>query len=697
MKTYVRARFQPAFTVALVLGFNLACFFAARLAMLSFLWKDIQESSHIPEALYIGLKFDARYAVFLTLPVALCLLIPALERRLAAGKFFTRAVLGLEALLFTAALLIYCLDFGFFFYLHQRLDITALDFIKDPLISATMLWQSYPVPALILAFVACIFAWLMVVRALVKRHKPVPLCPRPVPAGAQSRWQRAGVIVACLAVLFVMGYGQISSNLFPLRWSNAYFSADNNISLLALNPIQNLYDTRRTTQAGLPDVDAVREAYPRMAAWLGFEPKPETLSFVRSYPGAPASNSALGTKPGEQPNIVIILMESLAWPRTSLTDLPAAIPSPQPPAGKKLDPTPFLKELAEQSLYFSNFYAPSRTTARAIFTTITGIPDVNHTGGTTSRNPALVDQSTVFNEFKGYEKYYLIGGSASWANIRGLLLHNIGGLHLMEEESWKAPNVDVWGISDLALLRESVELFSASPKPFIAFIQTAGFHRPYTIPADNEGYVLAPAPSAEALAHYGFESAEEFQSMHFTDHALKVFFDRARKEAWFDNTIFAIFGDHGLNNSSTNVSPAYLACELQAWHIPLLLYAPGRIAPGINPNPKSQLDVLPTLAKLSGLPWATNTLGRDLLSPQPDERVFISATDSTRYLLENGYCYKHSQPSALYNLNSPTLENLLESEPERAAAMSKTLNDFYVTSKYLLYNNSKKVLEPVQP
>ncbi len=44
---------------------------------------------------------------------------------------------------------------------------------------------------------------------------------------------------------------------------------------------------------------------------------------------------------------------------------------------------------------------------------MTGIPDVNRSGGTSSRNQALVDQALMMNEFKGYSKYYMIGGSAS--------------------------------------------------------------------------------------------------------------------------------------------------------------------------------------------------------------------------------------------------------------------------------------------
>lgn len=687
------APWQPLPLLALALLITTALFFSARLALLSFLLPGITYSDQIPRALYIGLKFDARWAVFLTLPLALCLLIPVLERKVSApGRAPARSLLcGLEALLFGTALLIYILDFGFFFYLHARLDMSALTFVEDPLISASMVWQSYPVLRILALFILAVILYGSLLARALRRHVPTPVHhgARPVPTGAVSRTRRALLTLAALSGLFVMGYGQISSNLFPLRWSNAYFSADSDIALLALNPLQNLYDTRYYGQARPPDPKAAAEAWPRMAAWLKLPPDQKPLTYARAYP-------ALQCRPdGERLNVVIIIMESLAWPRTSL--------APAPAGSDDAGPTPFLAELAGKSLYYPNFYAPTRTTARAIFTTISGVPDVNHTGGTTSRNPRLVEQSTIFNEFQGYEKYYMIGGNANWANIRGLFQHNVEGLRLLEESAWKAPNVDVWGISDLALLREAVEVLSQSAKPFAAFIQTAGFHRPYTIPADNEGYVRAPEPTPELLKHYGFENAEEYQSLHFADWALRRFFERASREPWFDTTIFAIFGDHGLNNRSTNMDAGYLVCGLQAWHVPLLLYAPGgQIPPGVNTAPHTQLDVLPTLASAAGVAYRSNTLGRNLLDPRNDQDAvaFISATDDTRFLIKDGYCFARrsdARRDGLYRLDAPTARNLLRAEPERAAAMKQQAEDFYHTSKYLLYNNDRTALDQAVP
>ncbi len=671
--------FQPLTDILLFVAANAALLFAARLALLHFLLPEIMERGAIPKALYIGLKFDVRIAVFMALPLALCLLVPRWERAVSGTEpsAVRRALCAVTGVTAAFAMLVYVLDFGFFFYLHQHIDMAATAFLEDPSESARMVWESYPVITIALAFAAALCLYMVLLLVFLRAHEPRPAL------GKGGRWRRSALTVITLMALFVLGYGQISSNLFPLRWSNAYFCTDNNITLLAINPIQNLYDTRNFGKAIPPNAEATREAWPRMASWLRVPAGAEPLSYVRHVPGRDMA---------KRPNVVIIIMESLCWERTSFA------PSMPSSMGRDIDPTPFLKELSARSLYFPNFYAPTRTTARAVFTTISGVPDVNHSGGTTSRNPRLVDQSSVLAEFEGYEKYYMIGGNANWANIRGLIQYNVPGLQLLEESSWKAPNTDVWGVSDIALFRESVDVLSGSKKPFVAVIQSASFHRPYTIPEDNEGFVMPPDPSPEALAWYGFESEKEFRSMRLSDHALCCFFAKASRQPWFNDTIFAIFGDHGLNHDSGNISPAVQACNLQAWHVPLLIYAPGgQVAPGVDKTPRAQPDVLPTMAALSGLEHVVSSMGRDMLDPDTkrDACVFISHANDTRFLLKDGYVYAiRASGGALYRLDERTEDgkarDISSEQPERAEAMRRELMDFYYTAQYMLHHNGKE-------
>jgi phosphoglycerol transferase MdoB-like AlkP superfamily enzyme len=666
-------------TIARILGLTFAILGAARLGMLVLVWEDARAlpARDLFHALYIGAKFDLRIALFACLPVILLPGLPWLEKRPGLRPWAA----AWYALAMTAICIAYAVDFGFFFYLRHRVDVTLFELLPDVFISASMVWQTYPVLriALALALVALMFRRIML--RLLRRH---------VPSGMLGARRRAAWTLGLVAALFLTGYGQISASLFPLRWSNAYFSPNATLVILALNPVQNIYDAWVSLQTIPPDIQAAREAYPRIASWLGVQnPDAARLDYWRFAPGP---------RPSPKRNVVILLMESLGTPRTSLASglfEPDYKPHGLPDTGPD-DPTPNLRRLVEQSIYFPWFFAPTRTTARAIFTTLTGIPDVNRSGGTSSRNPAMVDQFSIISEFSGYDLSYMIGGSASWANIRGLLTHNIPGLNLREEDAWKAPNVDVWGISDLALLLESIDYYDTRETPFFSIIQTAGFHRPWTIPEDNAGFAPRRVDDA-VLRYYGYENVDEYNSMRFADHALGEFFRAAAARPWFRDTVFLVMGDHGLNMASDNVPPGYLACLLQSNHVPMLIHAPGLLAPAVLGLPCGQTDVLPTLAALAGIRFRNHGLGRDLLDParleaadQGREFLFLGGdTEKTLRLVMDGYGYfANESGESLFRLRGGS-DNLAQTEAGRAQSMGRIARDVFHTAKYMLFNNKK--------
>ena len=119
-----------------------------------------------------------------------------------------------------------------------------------------------------------------------------------------------------------------------------------------------------------------------------------------------------------------------------------------------LNTTPYFNELCKNGIFFDRCFTPAYGTARGVWATITGIPDVE-SPKTASRNPNAVDQNTIINSFKDYDHFYFLGGSATWANIRGVLTNNIQNLKLYEENDYAAKKIDVWGISDKNLFLES--------------------------------------------------------------------------------------------------------------------------------------------------------------------------------------------------------------------------------------------------
>ncbi|HIG20361.1 MAG TPA: hypothetical protein EYQ78_06300, partial [Candidatus Poseidoniales archaeon] len=176
-----------------------------------------------------------------------------------------------------------------------------------------------------------------------------------------------------------------------------------------------------TDQWGQP----IQQAAPQPQ--YGQPPQPQII-------GQPATLSG-------QPNVVVIVMESLAAFKTGIF-------------GNKLNPTPYFDQLSKESLLFNRFYVPSQATARSIFGVVTGIPDVSQSK-TGSRNPYMVNQNSVANALDGHEKLYFLGGSANWGNIRSVFTHNIDGIKVFEEGDYNSPRTDVWGLSDYHLFSEA--------------------------------------------------------------------------------------------------------------------------------------------------------------------------------------------------------------------------------------------------
>lgn len=633
-------------------------------------WESLSSASweDICQAFYIGVKFDGRIAVALSLPMLLLLFLPGLRSRVSG---WSKGIALFYGVVFFFLFSIYIGDFGHFAYLGLRMNAAFFGMAKDLETSAKMVWESYPVIPCLLALLVAAYISCRLTRRFLSSFVPSRI----------SGLRRVRNFLLCFILLGLAGFGQISTNLFPLRWSHAYFSGNPNITALALNPLQNVFDTYRSVKANDYNIEKVRRYYPVMASFLGVDhPDEATLNFERTVPGRPLPAGA------QRPNVVLIIMESFSHHKSSFA-----------PYGP--DTTPETVALAKESAYFNTYFAPARTTARAIFSLFTGIPDINQSYQTSSRNPFVVNQRLILNEFKEYSKFYCLGGNASWANIRGFLEYNVEGLKLLEEGSWKAPNVDVWGISDLDLFKESHEVLekaAAEGKPVFMAIQTAAFHKPFTIP-DDRGSFKVEERSPEFLKKYGFVSLDEYNSFRFCDYALSEFMRLAKNSSYYKNTIFVITGDHGLTEHSPSAPEGYQELRLSAFHVPLIIHGPG--APvGVYAKSGTHLDVFPTIAGLVGIGYKNYTLGRDLFDPRFDDSryAFVGRAAPAPLLLVDGslclYDNRDGHAELLRYDSKDWKKNLAGEYPELFTRLDNLANGIFNTAKYMLYNNKRQAL-----
>jgi phosphoglycerol transferase MdoB-like AlkP superfamily enzyme len=273
----------------------------------------------------------------------------------------------------------------------------------------------------------------------------------------------------------------------------------------------------------------------------------------------------------------------------------------------------------------------------------------------------------------------------------------VPGLHIHEEGSYTAPRVDVWGISDLHLFEEANKILrEPRDQPFLAFIHCSGNHRPYTIPDDNRGFERRDADAGE-LSRHGFIDVDEYNSFRFMDHSIGWFIEAARKEKYFENTVFLMYGDNGTPGRTDHMPPSESAFNLGSHHTPFLIYAPGRMTRGVtNDAPCGQPDVMATVAGLAGVPTLNTTMGRNVLDDRFDEDrvallvgrrgldVQVGLADRKFYMrmLADGSGAKLHDRAA----RDPRAE-VQDKHPERFAEMKAQATAMYETARWMLYRN----------
>jgi phosphoglycerol transferase MdoB-like AlkP superfamily enzyme len=591
-------------------------------------------------AIWLGVRFDLRISLLIVgIPWGLASL-PWL------GKFLRPPSLrGLWWLYWMSACTIWALgvifDSGHYSYLTKRLSSTLFSLARDGSEAVGMVWQSYPVVWISLGLVLWLWICHRFFSRLWKWSSSISQ-----PAGRKRQTVGAEIVVIVLAIFFV--HGKFSQ--YPLRWSDSVMLPNAFAQQSALNPLHNLYDTWTFRVQSLDDAHMRPDAN-EIRAFVGLPPlkSDEPLSFMRIVP--PKEHVS-----GQVPlNVVLVQLESFAGHKVGAL-------------GSPMGATPAFDALAKDGLLFTRMMSAHAHTARGVFALVTGIPDVSQ-DSTASRNPAATNQHSIINDFKDYKKYYFIGGSTSWANVRGVLTANIDGIDIFEEGRFQSPVEDVWGISDKNLFFEANEQLRKQTQPFFAYIQTSSNHRPYTIPEDDLKSFKPRTPSAQELEAQGFISLEEYRGFAYLDWCIGQFMERVRKEKYFDNTIFAFVGDHGIIGATGSHLPrSWKDLAITQGHTPLLIYSPKHVKQRRIDSWAQQVDVLPTIASLVGIGYRNTTLGRDLLDPKFDATRVAFELQFTgigeKGVLADHYLFVDRKPSAVFDISSlkPT-ENLFDKNP----------------------------------
>lgn len=614
-------------------------------------------------AMLMGLRFDIKFASILILCILALCSFPIINpfKNIKAKKIWN----SLLSIIFFITLLFYAVDYYHYDYLQQRLNASFLNYFNDASITINMGLQSYPVFSVLLLILLLTFIISILLKNILFYYQTQFVI---------NKTRGVGYYVLFFLLLALGVFGKLGQ--FNLRWSDAFTLTDNFKANLALNPFQSFFSSLKFRDTK-PDINKTRQYYPLMSTYFNVQHKDSVLlNYERDYSGEKIIIN--------QPNVVLVICESFCMFRSSMS-------------GNPFNTTPYFNELSQQGVFFDRCFTPSFPTARGVWATVTGIPDVlGDNNRTASRSPEVVNQQTIINDLKGYEKFYFIGGDPTWANIKGLLLNNIDSLHLYSQEDFKAKKVDVWGIDDKNLLLESNQILAKQQRPFFAVIQTADNHRPYTIPQDDLKVFKKVNYPTDSVVKYGFEDIDQLNAFRYTDFCFQQFMEAAQKEKYFNNTIFVFVGDHGLPGNANAMYPkSWSEQSLTRLHVPLLFYAPKLLQPKQINTVCSQTDIMPSVASLLKVSYRNNSMGQSLFDStikKPASAFIIDHEARTTGIVNNDFYYlkniksgKIDFVSVKNNAPIPT-DRKMDSIKHQMGILTDA---YYETAKYLLFHNKK--------
>ena len=372
-------------------------------------------------------------------------------------------------------------------------------------------------------------------------------------------------------------------------------------------------------------------------------------------------------KPELQKNVVLISIESLSAAYMKAYGYEESV-------------TPFLDQLAQKSLFFTNLYATGNRTVRGLEALTLCIPP---TAGESvikreKENKNKFTTGSVFKS-KGYSVKYLYGGYSYFDNMKDFYGGN--GYEIVDRDNFTPEEItfaNVWGVCDEDMAKKAISEMNKdykAGKPFFHHWMTVSNHRPFTYP---EGKIDIPADSKSRKG-----------GVKYTDYSIMKFFEMAQKQPWFKNTVFVVGADHCSSSAGKTELP------MDKYRIPAMIYAPEFVAPQKFSQVTSQIDVMPTVLGLLNFKYQSKFLGQDVFSKNFVPRAYIATYQDLGFIKDNYLTVisptkniKQYQLVQKPNTNTTTefniyyTENLLQDNP-RKDLVDQAISTYQSTSFWL--------------
>lgn len=325
-----------------------------------------------------------------------------------------------------------------------------------------------------------------------------------------------------------------------------------------------------------------------------------------------------GPPPADRPahvrNLVLVSIDTLRADRLGV-------------AGYPLDVTPNLDRFARQGTMFTDAVTSATWTKPAHATMLTGtLPCVNDVdwGGPAINGPLPAGIVPLAERLR----------MAGWATaaftedayVTPDVFQRGFDLFVANYESHVSGAVEETVAAATAWIRDNVQ------RPFFVFVHTYQVHHPYTPPEAYSAIAHTrpmpalpglPPPAKDAMA----DAAAYLAEIAFTDSVVGRLFDTIDTLGLRDDTVVVVTADHGEAFGEHGRRFHGTGLQREQLRVPLLVRAPGLVAPGRRVDDLVGLvDLTPTLLELLGqarAPWMQGISLAGVMRPGSEERVLL--------------------------------------------------------------------------
>lgn len=365
----------------------------------------------------------------------------------------------------------------------------------------------------------------------------------------------------------------------------------------------------------------------------------------------------------QKQNVVVLILESFSKEYTKLG------------TGKNL--TPFLDSLMGNSLVFTNAYSNGSKSIEGIPAILSGLPSLMENPFINSiyANNIQTSFASVLGK-EGYSTAFFHGGINGTMNFDDWA-PSAGYINYYGKNEYANNNDfdEFWGVWDEPFLQYSIKKMNELKAPFHSAIFTLSSHHPYFVPKKYKNkFKKGPL--------------ENSQSIRYADYALKQFFETAKKQNWYNNTLFILCADH----ASISEHPFY-SNVVGNLSIPVLFFKGDNSLKGENKAVFSQMDILPSALNLLGYNKPFFALGKSYLEKTKHESYYYG--NSTHYVYNDSMLFSFSlnelKSVVNYKRDSTLYSQLLKKYPEIENKEIENFKVFIQTYNQTLINNTGSV------